>query len=177
MVDPPITAEGPTRIAWLGRAFVGAVVLAAVVTHSLREARESQFEMGRALVEHRAYSAAFEALARAERWPSTTRPGRIDYVRAEAYAGIGDRRLAEASYLRAYQADRTYFWAVADLAFFYASSDELVTDRRRLAAPYLNRLRTEFAGHPDFPWALARVERKLAVPRADGTPDSPPKPN
>ena len=175
-VDPPLAGEGQSRLVWLGRIFVVAVVMAAAVTHLLRDARESQFEKGRALVEHRAYPAAFEALARAERWPSTTRPGRIDYVRAEAYAGMGDRRLAETSYLRAYRADGTYFWTVADLALFYASSDEPAADRRRLAAPYLTRLRTEFAGHPDCPRVLAHVERKLAIPPAEGIPDPPPKP-
>jgi hypothetical protein len=87
-------------------------------------------------------------------------------VRAEAYAGMGDRGRAEIYYLRAYRADRTYFWAVADLALFYASSEEPVEERRRLAAPYLSRLRTEFVGHPALPAILSRVEQKLAVSRA-----------
>jgi hypothetical protein len=111
------------------------------------------------------YQAALEVLARAEPWPSTTKPGRIDYVRAEAYAGMGDRRRAETYYLRAYRADPTYFWTVADLALFYASSGGPVAERRRLVAPYLNRLRSEFVGHPALPEILARVERKLAAMR------------
>ncbi len=176
-VDPPTSSESPTRIIWLSRAFMVAVVLAAVVTHSLRDTREAQLETGRALVERHAYQAGLDALGRAERWPSTTRPGRIDYVRAEAYAGLGDRRHAEIYYLRAYRADRTYFWAVADLALFYASSDEPVAARRRLAAPYLDRLRSEFAGHPSLPEVLARVLGKLAVSRPGWAPVLPPTPD
>jgi hypothetical protein len=159
----PMPGGNNTRLVWLSRGFIGGVVLTAVVTHSLRDEREAQLETGRALLEQRAYQVGFDALARAERWPSTTKPGRIDYVRAEAYAGMGDRRLAEAYYLRAYQADRTYFWVVADLALFYASSGEPLAERRRLAAPYLNQLRTEFIGHPELAKILERLEGKLVA--------------
>jgi tetratricopeptide (TPR) repeat protein len=135
------------------------------------------FETGRALVEQRAYQVALEVLARAERWPSTTKPGRIDYVRAEAYAGMGDRRRAEMYYLRADRADPTYFWTVADLTIFYASSSDPIAERRRLVAPYLNRLRSEFEGHPALPKVLSRVERKLAAPQPGEAPHSPPTPD
>jgi membrane-bound metal-dependent hydrolase YbcI (DUF457 family) len=165
-VNRAIRVAGPAWYAWLGRAFIVAVVVAAVVTHSLRDAREAQLETASNLIEQRQYQAGLEALARAEPWPSTTKPGRIDYARAEAYAGMGDRQRAEIYYLRAYRADRMYFWAVADLALFYASSDEPVAERRRLAAPYLSRLRSEFAGHPALPPILERVKRKLEAPRA-----------
>jgi membrane-bound metal-dependent hydrolase YbcI (DUF457 family) len=173
-VHPRTSGQGQVRLVWLGRLFILAVVSAAVVTHSLRDARDSQLEAGRALVEQRAYQAALEVLAGAEPWPSTTKPGRIDSVRAEAYAGMGDRRRAEAYYLRAYLADSTYFWALADLALFYASSDEPVAERRRLVAPYLSRLRAEFAGHPALPEILARVERRLAASGPDLAPESQP---
>jgi len=174
-VNPPIPGEGDASLIWLGRALSVTVVLTALLTHSLRDERESQLEMGRALLEQRASRAALEALARAESWPSTTKPGRIDYVRAEAYAAMGDPRRAEASLLRAYRADPTYFWTIADLALFYASSGEPIAERRRLAAPYLNRLRTEFAGHSGLPEILARVERKLAGTQSGGAPDSSPE--
>ena len=167
-VDRVIPIEGRTRWIWLGRVFIVAIVLAAVVTHSLRDARDAQLEAARVLVEEGAYQAGLQALARAEGWPSTTKPGRIDYVRAEAYAGMGDRRRAESYYLRAYRADRTYFWTVADLALFYASSAEQVTERRRRAAPYVSQLRTEFTGHRALLQVLARVERKLAAPDGRG---------
>ena len=173
VVDQVIPGEGQTRWVWLGRAFIVAVVLAAVVTHSLRDARDAQLEAARVLVDEGAYQAGLQALAQADGWPSTTKPGRIDYVRAEAYAGMGDRQRAETYYLRAYRADRTYFWTVADLALFYASSAAPVEERRRLAAPYLSRLRTDFAGHPALPAILSRVERKLAARQAGETTGSP----
>jgi tetratricopeptide (TPR) repeat protein len=168
-VHAPLPSGGLARPFWLGPAFIVAVVLAAVVTHSLRDARDSDLETARDLVDQGAYQAALEALDRAEPWPSTTKPGRIDYVRAEAYAGMGDRPRAEAYYLRAYRADRTYFWAVADLALFYASSDAPLAERRRLAAPYRNRLQTEFAASPALPRILTNLERQLATPQPDGT--------
>ena len=146
--------------------------MGAVVTHSLRDAREAQLEIGRTLVEGGTYQAGLEALARAEPWPSTTKPGRIDYLRAEAYAGMGDRQRAEDYYLRAYRADRTYFWAVADLALFYASSGKPAAERRRLTAPYASQLRAEFAGHPALSETLTRVERKLMAPGPDGAQDA-----
>jgi membrane-bound metal-dependent hydrolase YbcI (DUF457 family) len=170
--DPPVAVKGPVQLVWRGRAFIVAVVLAALVTHSLRDQREAQLDTGRTLVEQGAYQAALEALARAEPWPSTTKPGRIDYARAEAYAGMGDRQRAEDYYLRAYRADRTYFWAVADLALFYASSGEPVTERRWLAAPYVTQLRSEFAGHPALPEILTRVERKLRGSEREGARDA-----
>jgi hypothetical protein len=80
---------------------------------------------------------------------------------------MGDRRRAEIYYLRAYRADRTYFWTVADLALFYASSGEPLAERRRSAEPYLDRLRDDFVQDPALPEVLTRVERKLAAP---GTP-------
>ena len=149
------------RWAWPGPASIVAIVLAALITHMLRDAREADLEMGRALVRERAYRAALEALTRADRWPSTARPGRIDHVRAEAYLGLGDRRAAELAYLRADRADPTYFWTVADLALFYASSSESLAERRRLVEPYAKRLRSKFVGNPDVPKILTRIERQL----------------
>ena len=175
-LDQVMPGEDHIRWVWLGRAFIVAVVLAAVVTHSLRDARDAQLETGRVLVEQGAYQAGLQALARAEGWPSTTKPGRIDYARAEAYAGMGDRRRAETYYLRADRADPTYFWTVADLAVFYASSGEPIAERRRLIAPYLNRLRTEFARHPALSEIVVRVEGKLAASPPGGIEPLRPRP-
>jgi tetratricopeptide (TPR) repeat protein len=160
---PRVRSAGSPAIR-LGHAFIAVVVLAAALTHSLRDARERDLAAARTFVEQQSYAAGLAALARAERWPSTAKPGRIDYLRGEAYAGLGDRRRAEACYLRAYGADPAYFWAVADLAVFYASSNQPVTERRRLIAPYLRRLQTNFATHAALPQVLARVEQRLATP-------------
>ena len=51
---------------------------------------------------------------------------------------------------------------VADLAVFYSSSDKPASERRRLAEPYIRRLRNEFSHHRAQPRMLARIERKLA---------------
>jgi membrane-bound metal-dependent hydrolase YbcI (DUF457 family) len=160
--DGSSRSRGQRRRVWLGHAFVVVVIVIAAVTHGLRDRRESDLETGRALIEQQAYQPGLRALAQAERWPSTAKPGRIDYLRAEAYVGTGDRRHAEAYYLRAYRADPTYFWPIADLALFYASSHEPVAERRRLTAPYLSRLRADFAGHEALPRVIASVERELA---------------
>jgi hypothetical protein len=159
----------------VGHAFVLSLVLAAVATHWLRDTREWELESGRALIETGSYGAGLQALARAEHWPSTARPGRIDYLRGEAYAGLGDRPRAEASYLRALRADPTYFWTVADLALFYASSGEPVAERRRRTAPYVAKLQADFRGHQELPRVLARLEQKLTS--SAPVPQSPPRPD
>ena len=151
------------RGSWPVRVFVVAIVLAAVVMHSLRDKREYQFDVGRALIEQGAYRRGLELLTQAEAWPWTMKPGRIDYLRAEAYYGLGDRSRAENLYLRAFRADPSYFWVSADLAYFYASSDATAAERRRAAAPYLDKLRRDFDGHQALSEAIARVERKLAA--------------
>ena len=159
----------PWRV-WLSHAAVGAIILVAVVTHGLREKREVQLLSARALIEQRSYQAGLQTLAQAERWPSTAKLGRIDYLRAEAYAGMGDRRRAEVHYLRAYSADPMYFWAVADLALFYASSSQPAAERRRLTEPYLARLITDFATHQELPTVMAKVEQKLKAFSSGGVP-------
>jgi hypothetical protein len=86
----------------------------------------------------------------------------IELFRGEAYAGAGDRRVrAEQSFLRSIEADPAFFWAVAGMADLYASSDRPLDERQRQVAPYLARLRQDFAGHPALPRVLARIERKL----------------
>ena len=75
------------RLAWAGRIATAALVTLAVVTHGLRGRRESQLEAARASIEHGDVRAGLLLLADAARWPSTARAGRVDYLRAEAYAG------------------------------------------------------------------------------------------
>jgi hypothetical protein len=159
-------ASGPS---WWAAALVVAVMLAALVTHALRDAREADLERGRALVEGGAYRAGLDVLDRADRWPSPVKPGRVDYLRAEAYAGLGDRRAAERHYVKADRADPTYFWTVADLALFHASSPAPAAERRRLVAPYVVRLRSDFAGHRELSQVLARIERRLAATTHDSS--------
>ena len=171
-VLPPPPPRRRLRQAWLAPVFLTAIVSAAVMTHRSRDARELQLEAGRILVAQGAYRAALDALEGADRWPSTAKAGRVDYLRAEAYAAIGDRPRAEQHYLQAYAADPTYFWTVADLALFYASSDAPAAERRRQAAPYVNRLRIEFSANPALPRTLTRLNRRLATSEDPGRPST-----
>jgi membrane-bound metal-dependent hydrolase YbcI (DUF457 family) len=157
----PVETRAPSgfpRITWLA---MGIVMTAAGGTHALRGLREHQLSQARLLVESRAYQAALDLADRAERWPSTARPGRIDHVRGEAYAGLGERQLAESAFQRSIAADPSYFWAVADLADLYASLDAPAAERQRLLAGPLAQLHATFAGNPALPQVLARIERKL----------------
>jgi len=155
------------RLAWAGRIATAALVTLAVATHGLRGRRESQLEAARASIEQGDVRAGLLLLADAARWPSTARAGRVDYLRAEAYAARGERALAEEHYLRSRRADPAYFWSLADLALFYASGPEPADERRRRVLPLLERLRADHRAHSALPRVLARVERALGRPAGD----------
>jgi hypothetical protein len=154
-------ALGLTLIAWCP---IGCILLAALGTQHLRDVREDELERAQECLIRRQYGEALYQAAQADRWPSVARPGRTDYLRAQAYEGMGNRILAEQFYLRSTDADPTYFWAVADLAHLYASSGEPLEARRRCAAPYISRLQRDFAGHRDCPRYLAKLAAKLIPP-------------
>ncbi len=154
----------PARRSWAVHSFTIALVLAAVATHGLRERRERRFEEARQRIEQGDPRAGLELLDEAASWPSTARPGRADYLKGEAYARLGDREAAERSYLRSLQADPGYFWAIADLAAFYAGGPEPQDVRRGRAAPLLLRLREQHPRHPALGRAEQRIERSLARP-------------
>jgi hypothetical protein len=48
------------------------------------------------------FKRALEVADSAENWPSTAKPGRVDYLKAEALAAIGERNSAEDHFLRSY---------------------------------------------------------------------------
>lgn len=149
---------------WLNYALTAGILLCASGTHYLRGVRQTQADRVHVLVAERQFDAAISLLESAERWPTSGKPGRLDYAVAEALRLNGDRDRAEYHYLLSYQADPSYFWAVADLAVFYASSDESKRMRRLRAEPYVRRLRERFAHHKDQPRVLAKIERKLGQP-------------
>ncbi len=155
-----------SRAIWTSRVLTAAILVAASTTHYLRGMRDQQSEEVYSLLQAQKIGAAITLIESAERWPSTVKPGRLDYAVAEAHALNGDRSQSERHYLRAYDADPDYFWVVADLAVFYATSDLPAGARRLQAEPYLRRLRSEFADHPDLPRILGKVDRKLARPRS-----------
>src|SRR5207244_1792911 len=112
----------------------------------------------------RDYTAAIQLADSVQPWPGAARPGEIDCLKAEAYADSGDRRRAEEHYLMARAADPSYFWSLADLADFHADPKQPLELRRQQAAPYVQELRTRFAGHPDLPRVLQKISRKLQEP-------------
>jgi membrane-bound metal-dependent hydrolase YbcI (DUF457 family) len=150
---------------WRSVAAVAAIVLAAATISELRDRRERDLVRARTLAESGEFAAALALCDAADRWPSLASPGRVDYVRAMAWWGVGDRANAEQAYLRSYRADPSYIWAVADLAAFYASEDAPVEERRRRAEPWIAELRVRFKNHPALPQLLERVERKLNAGR------------
>ena len=158
----PVVRHG--RRERVGHLLTGLIFVLAGGTHALRSIRAGQFDRGQERLARRDFAGALAAFRRAEGWPGAGKPGRIDYGKAEAYLGLGDRARAERYYLASLRADPDYFWALADLAVFYASTDEPVAVRRVRVRPYLERLRTDFADHPRLPRVMARVRRRLAVP-------------
>lgn len=154
----------PGRRSWAVHTLTIAIVLAAVVTHGLRDRRERQFEEARQRIERGDPRAGLALLDRAASWPSTARPGRADYLKGEAYARLGDRDAAERSYLRSLQVDPGYFWALADLAAFYAGGPDPLDVRRRRVEPLLARMREQHPSHPALGRMEKRIERGLARP-------------
>lgn len=146
---------------WVCRAMLAVIVLTATVTHYLRQVREHQLYNARLLVHLNDYYGSLKVLDRAEHWPSAAKPGRIEYLKAVAYSGLGDQTRAEQYYLRSYRINPYYFWCVADLAIFYASSERPVGERRHLVAPYLTRLQSEFTSHHYLQQILNTIKQKL----------------
>jgi tetratricopeptide (TPR) repeat protein len=156
--NPPVPVRPAEALAW---SIVAAIVASAAVVSHLRDVRHDELLHARALVAQGDYVRALAACDRADRWPATVAPGRLDYVRAEAWLGLGNRDRAEKYYLSSRRGDPTYFWTVADLAVMYASGEKPLDQRRREAAPWVHVLETDFAGHPALPRTLARVQRNL----------------
>ena len=147
------------RMGW----FVAFVFSLAVVgLNMVKNLREKQMSEAFRLVENERYDEALALLEEAQKWPSRPRPGRADYLKAEAAKGMGRREEAEDYYLRSYAADPSYFWLVGDLAVFYAEGPGPRAERERQAGPYLERLKTEFVDMRDLPGVLSRIERKLS---------------
>lgn len=159
-------ARAPSPIPrWIARVLVVGIVIAAVVIQSARGYRRRQLNAGERLLRRGEFSQALEAFRRAEGWPAAARPGRIDLLRGEAYEGLGNLVRAEAYYLRAYRTDPGDFWAVADLAEYYAAHAASAQERRRRTAPYVEELRQRFPDNEALPGVLDRVERRIS-----GTP-------
>lgn len=150
------------RLSAANRILLASVVLLAAATHALRDLREKQLVSSRALVEAGRYAEGLKILDESERWPSTAKSGRADYLRGVAYLGLGERDKAETYLLRSFRADPTYLWVVIDLAMFYAESPRPLPLRKRLVSPYLEALRRDFRGQKAASDWAARIEAILA---------------
>ena len=149
---------------WINRLLVLTLLCSAFGTHHLRAVRQRDYESARSLLENHDYYAALTTATKARPWPSTAKPGRVEYLMAQAYAGIGDRKRAKEYYLASIQANPRYFWSTADLAVLYATSSESVEERRRLASPHIQKLQSDFSRHADLARVLVKIEQKLNSP-------------
>lgn len=152
----------------VGWAAAATLLVVAALVHKVRDSRDDRHHVAATLLEQGRPSEALLILERPEGWLRGTKPGRSDYLKAEAYLMTGERAKAERHYLLSLAADPDYFWALADLAAFYASSELPLAERERRVAPYLERLRRDFPRHRALPRTLERVARKLAESPAAG---------
>jgi membrane-bound metal-dependent hydrolase YbcI (DUF457 family) len=158
----PAAVEGqPRRGRLQAWGLTVALAAAAYLTQAARDVRERDYGRAEEALRLNEFGRCLELLDEAEHWPATKTPGRIDYLRGEAYAGLGQMARAEEAYLRSYRAEPGYFWLVADLAAFYAATDRPLEERRRLVDPLVARLVGEFRDEPGLPEALARIDRRL----------------
>lgn len=161
---------------WLNITVTVLLLGAATFTHQLRQIREDQLEQARQNAqEHHKYEDALRLLDSAERWPSTAKPGRIDYLRAWTYSHLGDRQRTEHYYQHSLRADPNYFWAVADFALFQASAPEGREVRQQRVAPYLHRLQKDFARHPQLPETLTLITQALASAQIESSATRTPR--
>jgi membrane-bound metal-dependent hydrolase YbcI (DUF457 family) len=161
------------RLVWVGRIVTAMILLSAGALHYLKGVRNREMEAAFKLVRQHDYARALAATEVAERWPYVAAPGRLEYVKALCYEGLGRRDEAEAWFLASIKADPSYYWALADLVEFYASGKEPRAERRRRAEPYLHRLKTQFTGYYSRPQFIEQIERMLAEPPPPRKP--PPK--
>lgn len=148
------------RNLWAGRGLTGVVVVAAACTHLLQMHRRQQIDDARRLIRRGDCQGALALLERAGRWPYSS-PGRAEYWKGVAYAKLGERTKAEASYERSCAEEPSDFWPFADLAALRACGSEPQTARRARVEPMLAILRRRFGDHPDLPAMVARIERCL----------------
>ena len=149
--------------AWRGGAFAALILLAAVGSHVSKTLRDREVDRVEDLLRSREYAEALRRLERLKLWPTLRRSSEVERLAARALVGLGDRAGAEARLLAAERADPDDYRTVADLALFYASSDAPAEERRARAAPYQDRIETEFARRRDADRVLARIAACLAA--------------
>jgi len=148
-------------LVWAGRGLVIVLLLSAVAVQRVRSDRRRQMDLAERLLRSGQFGEALKTADAADRWPLSASPGRTDILRGEAYEGLGDNARAEMFYLRAYRSDPENFWALADLAEYYASHGT-AAERRQRSGPYVEELRRRFSGNRSFRAVMDRVERAVS---------------
>lgn len=146
-----------------GRVFLASILLAAGSTHGLRGLRERDYQRAESLLLAADYLGALEAARAAERWPSVAKPGRTDYLQAQAREGLGDFATAETLYRRSMAADPTYFWSLADYAVFVAAHKACDERARNKELGELRaRLQRLFGSDGNLPRLLRKIDALVA---------------
>jgi tetratricopeptide (TPR) repeat protein len=148
------------RARWATGAYVVAVLLATLGMVHLRREREAQMDRAEELLRAGQLNDALSALDAAEGWPASF--GKGDVLRGRVFVRMGDEARAEETFLRAYRNHPNSFWTIAVLAEFYASRGP-ADSRRTRSAPFVDRLRREFAGDESFAGVIERIDRNLTT--------------
>jgi hypothetical protein len=156
----PVAAVLPARP--VAVAVTALIVLLAGMTHHVRGQREDRYDDARQRLEAGDATSALRLADEADRWPWPIRPGRIDYLRAEAYLMRHDQAGAERHLQQSVRADPDYFWGWADLCLLYAERDRPADERQQDSHTCLDQLETRFAGDADLAKVTGKIERALA---------------
>ncbi len=150
-------AAGGVWIRRCGTVSVSIVLVLAVGTHYLTHVRRQQLVVAKNLINQGNYDAAFEMLDEADRWPAPFRPGSIDFFRGKIWLKLGDRELAETTFLKISREAPRSIYAIEQLALLCATMDGSSEVRAKCLSPWLEVLRERFSDHPRIP----RIRQKL----------------
>ena len=150
--------------AWRAATFAGLILAAALATHAFKVVRDHKLEAIERSLRHHENEAALRQIDQLKYLPGLLRPGEIERLTGRAMWGLGDRDAAERHLRAAEQEDPDDYWTLVDLATFYATSDEPVSERRRQVEPYRARLEQDFSGRRNLGRVLDRLADELAEP-------------
>jgi hypothetical protein len=155
-------------IMWFARILLISILMSAGATQYLRKVRVETFNQAKAVLgTTKNYTLGLALIEEAGRWPYGASFAWIDYFKAKAYWGLGDRNKAEQYYHRSLDENPWNFWCVGDVAILYASSNEQLADRRRRVFPYIKLLVENFSGHPSLHGYLKKIEDALGRNQAN----------
>lgn len=152
-------------LVWLARILVIIILMSAGATQYLKKIRAEKFNQAKAVLEiTKYYTVGLGLIEEAGRWPYGASFTWIDYFKARAYLGLGDRKQAELYYKKSLDEDPWNIWCVGDLALLYASTNEQIAYRRRRVSPYIKLLVENFSDHPALQGYLKKIEAEIGTP-------------